>query len=294
MAGKRRTRNPNSTESIDPYGAMNISLKSNCKGNERKESSKMLKHFYRDKYKTRKEEDIGMGKDMRNSYRIAQNLATFNAIPKWKCQSTSNIKLRTNSIGMGSPSSDVDMTIHDREEVRTNSIVIGSRRDSDRDTTIHKEEVTTNTMVMSSCRNGEGIMSINKSPFSKHKKEQAAIQEILEELMYHRCVLESYQKQNKKVNYENEEEETTKGQCISKKIELFLDSCEEMMKMTQFDECEKDECYGISTGKNENMKQQKKLNYYPCRKEIKWSSCMIPDTTKTKKVRFDIENTTYI
>jgi len=51
--------------------------------------------------------------------------------------------------------------------------------------------------------------------------------------MQHRLLLESYLKQKKKLNYEKEEA-TRKGQCIFKKIELFLDSYEEeVMKITR-------------------------------------------------------------
>ncbi|GFH47052.1 predicted protein [Chaetoceros tenuissimus] len=261
---------------VNPSYHMESSFQINCKGDRRKESSKMMKHFYRDEYETRKEKDcIGIGKDMRNSYRKAQNLAKFNAIPRWKYQRKNNIKVRTNCMVMNSRGSDVDVTIHNRE-VKNNSIVTDSRN-SDRDMTVRKRELRTNSIVMGSRSNNDGDIVINSS---KYKKEET-IQEIMEELMFHRRLLESYQKQKKKPNNEKEES-TTKGQCIYKKIELFLDSCEEVMKKTQlFDESEK-QCNGVNIDKNEN----------PSRKEIKWRSCLILDTNKKKEGRFDIDNAT--
>lgn len=217
---------------MHPYCAIKSSLKSNCKGNdERKESSKMMKRFYIDKHETRKEEEdmIGLGKDMRISNRIAQNLATFNTIPRWEYQSKNNTKVRTNGMmGMSTRSSDVDMTIHNRED-RNNNIVTSCSPNSDRDMTIKRREVKTNSMVMGRRPNSVGDMNINNT---KHE-EGEAIQEIMEELMHHRNILEFYLKQKKKLNCEKEEA-TTKGQCIFKKIELFLDSYEEeVMKITR-------------------------------------------------------------
>ena len=107
-------------------------------------------------------------------------------------------------------------------------------------------------------------------------EKKQAIQEIVEELMHHRRLLESYHKQKKKPA-------TTKDQNISKKIEIFLDSYEEVMRKTQlFDQSEK-ECNGsLNIDKNENKQNAS-------RKEIKWRSCMIVDTSKKKEVRFDID-----
>ena len=117
-----------------------------------------MKQCHTDEYETtRKEEDIGIGKDMRNFYRVAQNLAHFNAIPRWKYQ---KIQFRTKSIVTGRRKSDVDMTLHDREvcKVRNKSVLDTGRSNTDDvDMTIHDREVRTNSMVMGSRCNNQYI-----------------------------------------------------------------------------------------------------------------------------------------